>query len=283
MQSGIRMTESSSKNQTRPTRNFLSATIMLGHLCALYDRGVFEAARLMSNLLFQLAVERPTNIPLIHQVGLREMPIIVDSRAQSENLKSENGSNLAGVFFGFRELKPGEMVPQARWIPLFASPDTAESFTALTLQQWLDEVVISIPGHSLSRKQLVCYVRDQDGGAHSDSDQRISKSTAYLELVDNFPMSKKSAIDNQGQITAVWDLLPPFTHALLRQISHEMLSSIYSATDIKHAAPLPTLICFFNGTEMQSACVPMGYPSLGVNNQINGKLPAQVTWPPDGN
>lgn len=39
------------KLDNRILRNFLSATAMLGHLCALYDSGVFEAGRLMSNLL----------------------------------------------------------------------------------------------------------------------------------------------------------------------------------------------------------------------------------------
>lgn len=59
------------KLDNRGLRNFLSATAMLGHLCGLYDRGVFEAGRLMSNLLFQLAVTRKsTNTPLLVSGGL---------------------------------------------------------------------------------------------------------------------------------------------------------------------------------------------------------------------
>lgn len=46
------------KNESTALRNFFSATAMLGHLCALYDLGVFESGRLMSNLLFQLVVKR---------------------------------------------------------------------------------------------------------------------------------------------------------------------------------------------------------------------------------
>jgi len=50
------------KNAHRSLRNCASAIAMLGHLCALYDRGVFEAGRLMSNLLFQLAIrKRPSS------------------------------------------------------------------------------------------------------------------------------------------------------------------------------------------------------------------------------
>ena len=69
------------KLDNRVLNNFLSATAMLGHLCALYDRGVFEAGRLMSNLLFQLAVRRKqTNIPLLEQVGVPDtFRIVVDS------------------------------------------------------------------------------------------------------------------------------------------------------------------------------------------------------------
>lgn len=53
---------------------------MLGHLCALYDRGVFEAARLMSNLIFQLAVPRRMNTPLLAQLGwLHGLRVVVDA------------------------------------------------------------------------------------------------------------------------------------------------------------------------------------------------------------
>jgi hypothetical protein len=54
---------------------------MLGHLCALYDRRVFEAGRLMSNLLFQLAVKRrSTNTPLMEQVSIPDsFRVIVDT------------------------------------------------------------------------------------------------------------------------------------------------------------------------------------------------------------
>jgi hypothetical protein len=61
------------KLDNRAARNFLSAAAMLGHLCALYDRGVFEAGRLMSNLLFQLAVIRKgTNTPLLRQIAISD-------------------------------------------------------------------------------------------------------------------------------------------------------------------------------------------------------------------
>ncbi len=46
------------KLANRTVRNFMSAVAMLGHLSALYDCGVFEADRLMSNLLFQLMTRR---------------------------------------------------------------------------------------------------------------------------------------------------------------------------------------------------------------------------------
>ena len=56
------------KNADRVLRNCVSAIAMLGHLCALYDRGVFEAGRLMSNLLFQLAVKQRSKIASLRVV-----------------------------------------------------------------------------------------------------------------------------------------------------------------------------------------------------------------------
>src|SRR4029077_13505842 len=65
----------------RAARNFQSATGMLAHLCALYDSGVFEAARLKSNLVSQLAVARRQNVPLLAQVGLLDDARIVIEEA----------------------------------------------------------------------------------------------------------------------------------------------------------------------------------------------------------
>jgi hypothetical protein len=184
------------KLENRVQRNFLSATAMLGHLCALYDRGVFEAGRLMSNLLFQLAVKRkPTNTPLIEQVGLWEkLQVIVDEATVSANVAQNAPMSplLGGLVSGLRSSTEGGLVPAALWQTAMQKPEPAKRFVALPIDGWLDDPVIPTTQKMLSRRDLIVAVRDQDGGAHSDTDIKLQKSIEHVELVNAFPVSKLS-------------------------------------------------------------------------------------------
>ena len=60
---------------------------------------------------------------------------------------------------------------------------------------------------------------------------------------------------------------------ILRQISHELLSAIYSQTDIRGMLQSPSLICLFEERDLRGAFVLAGYPILG---PIDGKTPAIV-------
>lgn len=263
------------KLDNRIMRNFLSATAMLGHLCALYDRGVFEAGRLMSNLLFQLAVKRKRNTPLLEQAGaLDAFQIIVDQKTLgSKLLPTATMSPLVELIFGLRS-NAGNMVPAAYWLPAVLSLERAlPAFSALSVTAWLDDPVIPTTQKVLSRRDLIEAVRDQDGGAHSDPDPKLQRSIGYVELVNSFPASKAAHIQTPAGTTFVWDLLPPVTMPLLRQISHELLSAIYSQTDVREIIYLPTLVCFFEGTNLKGACVPEGYSRIG---PVHGKTPAVI-------
>jgi hypothetical protein len=265
----------SDKLDNRILRNFLSATAMLGHLCALYDRGVFEAGRLMSNLLFQLAVKRKRNTPLLEQAGvLDSFQIIVDNNTLGSNLPlTATMSPLVELMFGLRS-DAGKMIPAAYWLPAVLNPDPAPpAFSALSVDAWLDDPVIPTTQKILSRRELIDAVRDQDGGAHSDPDPKLQRSIGYVELVNAFPASKAAHIQTPGGITFVWELLPPVTMPLLRQISHELLSAIYSQTDVREVIYLPSLVCIFEGTTLKGACVPEGYSRIG---PVHGKAPAVV-------
>jgi hypothetical protein len=54
--------------------------------------------------------------------------------------------------------------------------------------------VIPTTQKTLSRKDLIEAVRDQDGGAHSDPDIKLQKSTEYVELVNSFPVVAELSI-----------------------------------------------------------------------------------------
>lgn len=263
------------KLNNRLSRNFLSAAAMLGHLCALYDRGVFEAGRLMSNLIFQLAVTRKqTNTPLLQQIGVLDtFQVVVDTETLGSNLRPDaTMSSLAGLMFGLKR-EPDELEPAAFWLPAVQKPGPAPAFTALSIEAWLDDPVIPTTKTILSRKDLVSAVRDQDGGAHSDPNANLQKSIAYVELVNQFPASKTAHVRTPKGVTFAWEILPPVTMPILRQISHELLSAIYSQTDIRGILQSPSLICLFEGTDLKGAFVPEGYPILG---PIHGKTPAVI-------
>lgn len=265
----------SDKLDNRALRNSLTATAMLGHLCALYDRGVFEAGRLMSNLLFQLAVARKsTNTPLLKQVGfLDTLRVVVDTTTLGSKLSASTAmSPLVGLMSGLR-CEGDKMVPTAFWLPVMQKPGPAPAFAALSIEAWLDDPVIPTTQRNLSRKDLIIAVRDQDGGAHSDPDSKLQKSIAYVELVNSFPVSKASRIQTPEGVTFAWDLLPPVTMPILRQISHELLSAIYSQTDLRGILQPPSLICLFDGTDLKGAFVPEGYPNIG---PIHGKTPGSI-------
>lgn len=263
------------KLNNRLSRNFLSATAMLGHLCALYDRGVFEAGRLMSNLIFQLAVTRKqTNTPLLQQIGVSDtFQVVVDTATLGSNLRPDaTMSSLAGLMFGLRR-ESDKLAPAAFWLPAVQKPGPAPAFAALSIEAWLDDPVIPTTKKILTRKDLISAVRDQDGGAHSDPDAKLQKSIAYVELVNQFPASKAAHVRTPEGVTFAWEILPPVTMPILRQISHELLSAIYSQTDIRGILQSPSLICLFEGTDLKGAFVPEGYPILG---PIHGKTPAVI-------
>jgi len=172
-------------------------------------------------------------------------------------------SPLVSMMFGLRGDSSEKILPVAIWLPAARRPPPFEGFAALSIDEWLDDPVIPTSAKHLSRRELISVVRDQDGGAHSDPDAKLAKSPDYVELVNAFPASKQSAIEIVGHTTFAWDLLPPVAMPILRQISHELLSAIWSQSDIRELFDLPSLVCMFRGTELQGVFVPEGYPELG--------------------
>jgi hypothetical protein len=63
---------------------------------------------------------------------------------------------------------------------------------------------------------------------------------------------------------------------ILRQIAHELLSAIYSQTDIRNGLYIPSLVCLFEGSELKDAFVPDDYPTVG---PVHGKTPGVVQRP----
>lgn len=254
---------------------------MLGHLIALYDRGIFEAARLMSNLVHQLAVTRGQNVSLIKQIGAADaFSIVVDEDTLSANMRSDAHYSplISALIFGLRQAGPGDMRPAASWIPQIYRQSPVSGFALLSIEEWLGDKIIPTGEVMLSRGELVSFVRDKDGGAHSDPDVRFQKSMHYLDLVNSFPISKQSHVATPVSTTLAWEMLPPITHPMLRQIAHELFSAIYSNTDIAAIlTPPPGLVCRFDGTSLQGAFEPPNY--VRPSKTVYGRTPAVIPYP----
>jgi len=253
------------KTSDRPLRNALSAVAMLGHLCGLYDRGVYEAGRLMANLVFQLVIERRKNAPLLKQIGhFDRLRIVIDSSTLSTEMPaSPTMSPLVSLMFGLKADSADTLKSAAIWLPAFRRPPPHKGFESMTIDAWLDDAVIPTTTRILTRRELVQVIRDQDGGAHSDPDAKLAKSPDYAELVNAFPISKHSHVVTPSATTIVWEVLPPVTMPILRQVAHELLSTIYSQSDVGNTVYPPTLVCLFRDTTLTNVVVPEDYPKSG--------------------
>lgn len=149
----------------------------------------------------------------------------------------------------------------------------APAFSVLSVDAWLDDPVIPTTQEVRSRRELIDAVRDQDGGAHSDPDSKLQGSIGYVELVNSFPASEAARIQTPASIPFAWELLPQVTMPILRQNSHELLSAIFSQTDVREVINLPSLVRIFEGTDLKAASVPEGYSRIG---PVHGKMPAVI-------
>jgi hypothetical protein len=246
----------------RAARNFQSATGMLAHLCALYDSGVVEAARLMSNIASQLAVARRQNVPLLAQVGLLDdARIVIEEATRGAHVTASTPfSPLVTLISGVRTGEGDEPQPVAMWLPAFCRPPPFTGrFASLTVDEWLDDPAIPIAGGRITRRRLIECVRDQDGGAHVGPQR--GESPDDVDLVNAFPISNKTSIEVLQKATKVSDLLLPVTLPVLRQVAHELLSAIWWFVDPR--VHLSSLVCKFEGTSLRAAFVPELYPNVG--------------------
>lgn len=202
--------------------------------------------------------------------------MFVDEDTLESAIKVDGYSPLVGLVFGVSNASRIP-VPVAYWVPAVYRLTPLTGVESLTLEDWLGQKVVPTKEKVLSREELITFVRDQDGGAHSDPDTKLLKSSAYIELVNSFPISKKSFINNQGKMSIPWEMLPAVTLPILRQIAHELLSAIYSQSDIKNYIwPPPSLICIFDGDGLEGVYMPDGYVAPG---KVNGKVAVSVPYP----
>lgn len=180
--------------------------------CEQYDSGFEPAGKRIALSLRVLLHHYGQSKSLLHQLGLRSGQFL-DTAGP---LKPDNH---ATEF----KLVAFEMSPQSvRFLPLIATGGNPENERMVPFEEWWTEPVVKDSKLALfSRKELVSQVADTDGGAHVDPDL----TETYMAL------SRQNSIGGtfqRGELTL--PLEGRFELACMRQIAHEVLSTLHSGS-----------------------------------------------------
>ncbi len=177
--------------------------------CSLYDNGdEAEAKRLTPHIHILVHDDNRNIVSLLTQIGILNKLKFFSRRHpyRPTNLLSE--ARLCQMLLSS---EGGKYIPALDEAPL--------GWQELSFSRWWNETVIFIRGNEhreLSRKNLICMMRDKDGGAHLDK-----IIPAYY--------SKLSQGENMGwQISAVngKSFVPNVHYASVRQIAHEIIKTL---------------------------------------------------------
>lgn len=197
----VSLSKSDLENQFKEQLNFLEKSAKA------YDEGDFSEAKRMAVVLRVLLHRTSNSTPLIYSLGLQDVEF------QSSSLQYD-----PGLFPSYHTLVTVGML-EHRYYPLFETP--SELSPSSYQQFWNEEIVFSDnKGNKFTRKDVVCYLADQDGGAHVDT--KIDE--AYYELSRGNSLSWKFKDgDEEGELTGA-------EHAAVRQIAHEVLKTFRGDT-----------------------------------------------------
>ncbi len=103
--------------------------------------------------------------------------------------------------------------------PLF--DPTTHPTTRIPFEKWWETkpIIVAVPNESFTRKDIVRYVADQDGGAHVDSE--LSEKYAKLSRQNSL-----GRLHREGGESAPWQPYENPEFATIRQITHEVLKTL---------------------------------------------------------
>ena len=206
-------------------RELVEQLQLLRHACASFDNGLEGIGKHIALSLRVLLHHRGQSQSLLAQLQLRSMKFF-DSAGplNPRNLLTE--CNLVAM----KMTSTG-----GRYLPLIAAFGGAKPMVAIPFERWWNDPVLKDKKkQTLCRRTLVSHVADTDGGAHVDPKldeayMAISRSNSLgWEFSDG---TKINALEGRPEL------------ACMRQIAHEVLSTLYSRHDefSAHAEPvLPT-------------------------------------------
>lgn len=176
-----------------------------------YDKGVISEAKRIATSIRVLMHDTGSSKSLLGQLGLKTKKFY-DTASQADRFFSE-GIRL-GSFSGLVAITIGE---KGQYVPLFdqAPPGTAEYVDFDTY--WKRVIFIDNKKNTFTRKDIVCTVANQDGGAHVD----VAINADYHELSRRNSMGLKVSGNGSEPVAPSRSDLPA-----LRQIAHEVLRSM---------------------------------------------------------
>ncbi|WP_213981294.1 hypothetical protein [Sphingomonas sp. dw_22] len=255
------------KSQSELTVDFIEAVRLLELACYNFDCVDFSAAKGAANLLHQLVDDRGQNKSHVTRLGVRgsiEIWRLPDITPPSPGFFNA----LCDVMFGIGRDGNGRQQPRAFNMPPYLHQGHMKlRAQKSSVDEWLDASIIRLAsGEWLSRRNIIRYVRDQDAGAHSD----LALDALYADFKKSLVLHPGSNIDIEGQVTPVSALLQNPALATVRQIAHEFLSSIYSASNTRTAQP-PRCMVYIYGSDgaLTKVVRPKGYKPLPINPPLD--------------
>lgn len=205
-------------------REFAEQLQLLRFSCETFDKGFEASAKHIALVLRVLLHLHGRSRALMDQLGYRSGKFISTARPiNPRNLATDYPLLVMRVSGG-----------GLTWLPLISMEDSISPPRAMPFSDWwLEPILKDVQGRKFSRLTLVQHVADTDGGAHVDPEL----DEAYMDLSRN----------NSLGLTFTRDNSPPKNRpelACLRQIAHEVLSTIHQFVPEFSDAARPVKLAF---------------------------------------
>ena len=183
---------------------------LLGKLAELYDQGQHSVAKMLAVQARTLLHDTRNSKSLLGQLGLKNRKFISTTvrlpEIQTGTLHVGNYAALVGIPLG------GGGADYAPNLDNTINENRKISFD----EYWNEVIFIDKHNESFTRKDIILYLADQDGGAHVDP----GLDAKYVEL------SRRNSLGWQKEEKSEIRNLSGVEFASMRQIAHELLKTL---------------------------------------------------------
>lgn len=195
--------------------------------CHAYDTGKFVYAKQMSTIIRTLVKDNPRNkqsVSLLKSLGIKYTMKFYNTAFAAINPAIL--LNFVGTFYHYQSTTHSQGTPI--YIPMFDQTNLVD-VKWIDFNDWWETNVIVCKdtenNFSLSRKDIILTMAEQDGGAHVDKFDKINE--VYRGIM-TYTSNILTYVTPTGHIQPIQYL----QHAIVRQISHEIIVSLKNMYDI---------------------------------------------------